>query len=93
MIFLDRCGDANVNCKWLAWTGRLEIHWIVPVLSGVLFGLAYVLSMVSWIFRILGIENVQPLNFASFVCQSTATMYTPLITELLCLPPQLLYDS
>lgn len=32
--------------QWLAWTGRVSVHWIVPVLSGVLFGLAYVLNIV-----------------------------------------------
>ncbi|KAE8443226.1 hypothetical protein EG329_002094 [Mollisiaceae sp. DMI_Dod_QoI] len=34
-----------ISLFWLAWTGRLEVHWILPVLSGVLFGLAYVLNM------------------------------------------------
>lgn len=33
--------------QWLAWTGRPDIHWIVPILSGGLFGFAYVLNMVS----------------------------------------------
>lgn len=34
-----------ISLFWLAWTGRSNIHWIAPVLSGVLFGLAYILSM------------------------------------------------
>jgi hypothetical protein len=29
----------------LAWTGKKEIHWVVPTLSGVLFGIAYVLNV------------------------------------------------
>lgn len=36
---------ANTYPKWLAWTGRPSIHWIVPALSGALFGIAYVLNM------------------------------------------------
>jgi len=30
---------------WFAWTARSSIHWIVPILSGVLFGLAYGINM------------------------------------------------
>jgi hypothetical protein len=30
----------------LAWTGRRGVHWIAPVLSGVLFGVSYVLNQV-----------------------------------------------
>lgn len=32
--------------QWLAWSGRPSVHWIVPALSGILFGLAYVLNIV-----------------------------------------------
>lgn len=28
-----------------AWSGRKEIHYIVPILSGALFGFSYVLNM------------------------------------------------
>jgi hypothetical protein len=30
----------------LAWSGKKEIHYIVPILSGALFGFSYVLNMV-----------------------------------------------
>ncbi|RDW69257.1 hypothetical protein BP6252_08277 [Coleophoma cylindrospora] len=34
-----------ISLFWLAWSGRPHIHWVAPVLSGVLFGLAYVINM------------------------------------------------
>lgn len=36
-----------LTCDRLAWTGRKEIHYIVPILSGALFGFSYILNMVS----------------------------------------------
>jgi hypothetical protein len=36
----------NANVSRLAWTGKKEIHYIVPILSGALFGFSYVLNMV-----------------------------------------------
>lgn len=32
---------------WLGWTARGNIHWIVPVLSGLLFGLGYQAIFIS----------------------------------------------
>ncbi|KAJ5369957.1 MFS general substrate transporter [Penicillium cataractarum] len=32
---------------WLAWTVRPTIHWICPILAGVLFGLGFALSQVN----------------------------------------------
>ena len=34
----------------LAWSGKKEIHYIVPILSGALFGFSYVLNMVRTYF-------------------------------------------
>ncbi|QSZ35752.1 hypothetical protein DSL72_006874 [Monilinia vaccinii-corymbosi] len=34
-----------VSLFWLAWTGRAEIHSIIPILSGGLFGFSFVLTM------------------------------------------------
>ncbi|CCU77038.1 MFS transporter [Blumeria hordei DH14] len=34
-----------ISLFWLAWTGREDIHWIIPVISGILFGFSYVLNM------------------------------------------------
>lgn len=36
-----------ISLFWLAWSGRSSVHWIVPALSGILFGLAYVLNILS----------------------------------------------
>ncbi|EUC37728.1 hypothetical protein COCCADRAFT_22703 [Bipolaris zeicola 26-R-13] len=30
-----------ISAFWLGWTARKDIHWIVPVLAGVLFGMGY----------------------------------------------------
>ncbi|TGZ77077.1 MFS general substrate transporter [Ascodesmis nigricans] len=41
-----------VSLFWFAWTGKKEIHWIVPVLSGVPFGLGLTtvfISLVSYL--------------------------------------------
>ncbi|KAJ5363611.1 MFS general substrate transporter [Penicillium cataractarum] len=32
---------APISIFWLAWTAKSQIHWIVPMLSGVLFGLSH----------------------------------------------------
>jgi MFS family permease len=33
----------SVSMFWLGWTARSSIHWIVPVLAGIPFGIAYLL--------------------------------------------------
>jgi MFS family permease len=38
-----------ISLFWLAWTARKSIHWIVPLLSGALFGLSYTLILVRFI--------------------------------------------
>lgn len=35
-----------ISLFWLAWTGRPEFHWAVPITSGILSGIAYVLNMI-----------------------------------------------
>lgn len=36
---------------WLGWTAKSDIHWIVPILSGIPFGIAFLLVfMVSCLF-------------------------------------------
>ncbi|KAH9872241.1 hypothetical protein IAQ61_005076 [Plenodomus lingam] len=30
-----------ISAFWLAWTAKESIHWIVPVLAGILFGMGY----------------------------------------------------
>jgi len=34
-----------ISLFWLAWSARRDIHWIAPILSGILFGLCFVLNM------------------------------------------------
>lgn len=36
-----------LSCFWLAWTARKDIHWIVPVISGVPFGIGYLLLFMA----------------------------------------------
>ena len=31
---------------WIGWTARAEIHWIVPILSGVLMGVGFLLIFI-----------------------------------------------
>lgn len=30
-----------ISSFWLGWTARPDVHWIVPVLAGVMFGMGY----------------------------------------------------
>jgi multidrug resistance protein len=36
-----------IACFWLAWTSRNSIHWIVPVLSGLPFGIGFLLLFMA----------------------------------------------
>ncbi|KAF3398113.1 Polyamine transporter 3 [Penicillium rolfsii] len=36
-----------ISMFWLAWSAKSSIHWIVPVLSGLIFGLAYQTTFIS----------------------------------------------
>jgi len=36
-----------LSCFWLGWTARKDIPWIVPVLSGVPFGIGYLLIFMA----------------------------------------------
>lgn len=36
-----------ISMYWFAWTARVDIHWIVPVLSGVPYGIAQILLFMS----------------------------------------------
>jgi MFS family permease len=35
------------SCFWLGWSARKDVHWIVPVLSGVSFGIGYLLIFMA----------------------------------------------
>jgi len=36
-----------ISCFWVGWTARSDVHWIVPVLSGVPFGIGYLLLFMA----------------------------------------------
>ncbi|RSL84887.1 hypothetical protein CEP51_003614 [Fusarium floridanum] len=37
-----------ISLFWGGWTARQDIHWIVPLLSGLLFGMSYTLILISY---------------------------------------------
>lgn len=36
-----------LSCFWVGWTARKDIHWIVPVLGGVSYGIGYLLIFMA----------------------------------------------
>jgi multidrug resistance protein len=36
-----------VSIFWLGWSARTDVHWVVPMLSGLIFGLAYELIFMA----------------------------------------------
>jgi len=36
-----------ISCFWVGWTARKDIHWIVPVLAGVPYGIGYLLIFMA----------------------------------------------
>jgi multidrug resistance protein len=36
-----------IACFWIGWTARPEIHWIVPVLGGIPYGIGFLLVFMS----------------------------------------------
>lgn len=36
-----------ISLFWLGWTSRASVHWIVPMLSGVLFGMGFLLIFMA----------------------------------------------
>lgn len=36
-----------ISLFWLGWTASPEIHWVVPMLSGVLFGIGFMLIFMA----------------------------------------------
>ncbi|MCJ1286573.1 hypothetical protein MMC26_005919 [Xylographa opegraphella] len=37
----------SIGCFWIGWTARENIHWIVPVLGGIPWGIGYLLLFMS----------------------------------------------
>ena len=36
-----------ISCFWVGWTSRKDVHWIVPALSGIPFGIGYLLLFMA----------------------------------------------
>jgi hypothetical protein len=36
-----------LSCFWVGWTARKDIHWIVPVLAGIPYGIGYLLIFMA----------------------------------------------
>ena len=36
-----------ISCFWVGWTARKDVHWTVPVLSGIPFGIGYLLLFMA----------------------------------------------
>lgn len=36
-----------ISCFWLGWSARSDVHWIVPVLAGVPYGIGFLLVFMS----------------------------------------------
>lgn len=36
-----------VSCFWLGWTAKASVHWIVPTLSGLSFGIGFLLIFIA----------------------------------------------
>ncbi|KAI9054621.1 hypothetical protein LZ554_001774 [Drepanopeziza brunnea f. sp. 'monogermtubi'] len=50
---------------WSAWTSRATVHWVVPALSGIPYGLGYILTISSLL-------NYLVDNYASFASSANA---------------------
>ena len=54
-----------ISLFWLGWTSREDIHWIVPMLAGVPFGMGFMLIfMVSILYLLACSPNSVSLGFA-----------------------------
>jgi len=36
-----------ISCFWVGWTARKDVPWIVPALSGIPFGIGYLLLFMA----------------------------------------------
>ncbi|KAJ5052054.1 uncharacterized protein L3040_001814 [Drepanopeziza brunnea f. sp. 'multigermtubi'] len=54
-----------LSLLWSAWTSRATVHWIVPALSGISYGLGYILT-ISFLL------NYLVDNYASFASSANA---------------------
>lgn len=73
----------TISLFWLAWSAKSSIHWIVPVLSGLIFGLGYqtiFISLLTYVTDAYRIYSASALA-ASVIMRSIAGALLPLAAE------------
>ncbi|KAJ5902006.1 MFS multidrug transporter [Penicillium taxi] len=72
-----------ISLFWLAWSARSSIHWIAPVLSGVLFGLAYQTTFISLLTYVTDAYRIYSASAlaASVILRSIAGALLPLAAD------------
>lgn len=73
----------TISLFWLAWSAKSSIHWIVPVLSGVVFGLGYqtiFISLLTYVTDAYRIYSASALA-ASVIMRSVAGALFPLAAD------------
>ncbi|KAJ6022560.1 uncharacterized protein N7446_012910 [Penicillium canescens] len=72
-----------VSMFWLAWTAKPNIHWAVPVMSGLVFGFGYqiiFISLLTYVTDAYGIYSASALA-ASVIVRSIAGALFPLAAD------------
>ncbi|KAJ5301432.1 hypothetical protein N7508_006295 [Penicillium antarcticum] len=72
-----------VSMFWLAWTASSNIHWAVPVMSGLVFGFGYqiiFISLLTYVTDAYGIYSASALA-ASVIVRSIAGALFPLAAD------------
>ncbi|KAJ5247482.1 major facilitator superfamily domain-containing protein, partial [Penicillium chermesinum] len=73
----------TISLFWLAWSARPTIHWIVPVLSGVIFGLSYQATFISLLTYLTDAYRIYSASAlaASVIMRSVAGALFPLAAD------------
>lgn len=73
----------TISLFWLAWTAKRSVHWIAPVLSGLLFGLGYqtiFISLLTYVTDAYRIYSASALA-ASVILRSIVGALFPLAAD------------
>lgn len=73
----------TISLFWLAWSAKPSIHWIVPILSGIVFGLGYqtiFISLLTYVTDAYKIYSASALA-ASVITRSIAGALFPLAAD------------
>ncbi|KAF7588707.1 hypothetical protein BBP40_005308 [Aspergillus hancockii] len=73
----------TISLFWLAWTASRNIHWIAPVLSGVLFGIGYQMIFISLLTYVTDAYKIYSASAlaASVILRSIVGALFPLAAE------------